>query len=379
MPVTASAVQETPTSSRPERIVNDFAIQVATVNGSGSQTANLVLLRSIFQMGVPVSGKNMFPSNIAGLPTWYTIRANKDGYVGRKKEIDFLVAMNPETAKEDVLTLEPGAAVLYDEPLKLNTLRTDLVFYPVPFDKLVAEVCKDAKLRRLVKNMIYDGVLSRLLNIELRQMEHALKKQLGKKAKAVELNMGALTAGFAYAEERLPKQDPYWIEPMNKTAGMILVEGNAAAALGCMMAGVTVVAWYPITPSSSLPETLIGYMKKYRTDKETGKATYAIVQAEDEIASIGMVIGAGWAGARAMTSTSGPGISLMSEFAGLAYYAEIPGVVFDIQRVGPSTGLPTRTAQGDILFAAVNSHGDTRHPLLLPASIEECYSMAMDA
>jgi len=362
-----------------DRIVNDFSIQVATVNGSGSQTANLVLLRSMFQMGVPVSGKNMFPSNIAGLPTWYTIRANKQAYVGRKKEIDFLVAMNVETGREDVLSLEPGAAVLYDEPLKLNALRSDLIFYPVPFDKLVAEVCKDAKLRRLVKNMIYDGVLSKLLGIELAQMEHALRKQLGKKAKAVELNLGALQAGFTFTEQNLTKQDPYWVERMDKTAGMILVEGNAAAALGCMMAGVTVVAWYPITPSSSLPETLISYMKKYRIDRETGKATFAIVQAEDEIASIGMVIGAGWAGARAMTSTSGPGISLMSEFAGLAYYAEVPGVVFDIQRVGPSTGLPTRTAQGDILKAALLSHGDTKHILLIPASVEECYTMAMDA
>ena len=373
------AVQEAAVPSATVRVVNDFSIQVATVNGSGSQTANLVLLRSIFQSGVPVSGKNMFPSNIAGLPTWYTIRANKDGYIGRKKETDFLVAMNAETAKEDVLSLEPGAAVLYDEPLKLNALRNDLVFYPVPFDKLVADVCKDAKLRRLVKNMIYDGVLSRLLNIELRQMEHALKKQMGKKAKAVELNMGALNAGFAFAEKNLTKGDPYWIEPMDKTSGMILIEGNAAAALGCMMAGVTVVAWYPITPSSSLPETLIGYMRKYRMDKETGKATFAIVQAEDEIASIGMVIGAGWAGARAMTSTAGPGISLMSEFTGLAYYAEVPGVIFDIQRVGPSTGLPTRTAQGDIITTGLLSHGDTRHIMLIPSSVEECYTMAMDA
>ncbi len=361
------------------RVVNDFSIQVATVNGSGSQTANLVLLRSLFQMGIPVSGKNMFPSNIAGLPTWYTIRANKHGYVARKKEVDFLVAMNPETAREDVLSLEPGTAVVYDEPLKLSGLRSDLVFYPVPFDRIVAEVCKDAKLRRLVKNMIYDGVLSKLLNIDLAQMVHALKRQLGKKQKAIDLNMGALDAGFAFAEQHLPKQDPYWAEPMDKTAGMILVEGNAAAALGCMMAGVTVVAWYPITPSSSLPESLIGYLKKYRKDPETGKATYAVVQAEDEIASIGMVVGAGWAGARAMTSTSGPGISLMAEFAGLAYYAEVPGVVFDIQRVGPSTGLPTRTAQGDLLSTAVLSHGDTRQIMLIPSSVEECYTMAMDA
>ena len=361
------------------RIVNDFSIQVATVNGSGSQTANLVLLRSIFQMGVPVSGKNLFPSNIAGLPTWYTIRANKDGYVARKKEIDFLVAMNAETAREDVLALGPGAAVLYDEPLKLNAVRDDLIFYPVPFDKIVAEVCKDAKLRRLVKNMIYDGVLSQLLEIDLGQMEHALRRQMGKKLKAIELNLAALEAGKKFAAEHLTKQDPYVVAPLNKTQGQILMEGNAAGALGCMMAGVTVVAWYPITPSSSLPETLIGYMKKYRMDKASGKATFAIVQAEDEIAAVGMVLGAGWAGARSMTSTSGPGISLMGEFTGLSYYAEVPGVVFDIQRVGPSTGLPTRTAQGDILTVAMLSHGDTKQIMLLPATIEECYTMSMDA
>ncbi|MGE5837566.1 MAG: 2-oxoacid:acceptor oxidoreductase subunit alpha [Acidobacteriota bacterium] len=360
-------------------VVNDFSIQVATVNGSGSQTANLVLLRSIFQMGVPVSGKNLFPSNIAGLPTWYTIRANHRGYVSRKKEIDFLVAMNPETAREDVLSLEPGRAVVYDEPLKLDALRSDLVFYPVPFDKIVAAVCPDAKLRRLVKNMIYDGILAHLLSIDLKEMEIALGRQLGKKPKAMQLNMGALEAGAKYAAEHLGKRDPYRLERMNQTAGQILVDGNAAAAMGCMFAGVTVVAWYPITPSSSLPETLIDYMRKYRMDKETGKATFAIVQAEDEIAALGMVLGATWAGARAMTSTSGPGISLMSEFAGLAYYSEVPAVVFDIQRIGPSTGLPTRTSQGDLLFVALHSHGDTRHVMLLPASVQECYEMAMEA
>jgi len=378
MAPTDLSVQEQRPPAHKQQVVNDFSIQVATVNGSGSQTANLVLLRSILLMGVPVSGKNMFPSNIAGLPTWYTIRASKDGYVGRKKEVDFLVAMNAETAKEDVLTLEPGAAVVYDEPLKLNTLRTDLVFYPVPFDKLVAPVCPDAKLRRLVRNMIYDGILAKLLGIDLSLMEKALGKQLGRKAKAVTLNAGALKAGFDYAEANLTKQDPFFIEPMNKTAGKILIEGNAAAAIGCMMAGVTVVAWYPITPSSSLCESLIGYMKKYRVDKD-GKATFAIVQAEDEIASLGMVIGASWAGARSMTATAGPGISLMGEFAGLAYYAETPAVIFDVQRVGPSTGLPTRTAQGDLLSAAFLSHGDTKHIMIFPCSVEESYTMAMEA
>jgi 2-oxoglutarate ferredoxin oxidoreductase subunit alpha len=361
------------------RVVNDFSIQVATVNGSGSQTANLVLLRSIFQMGVPVSGKNLFPSNIAGLPTWYTIRANHRGYISRKKEIDVLVAMNPETAKDDLMALEPGRAVVYDAPLGLDALRNDLIFYPVPFDKIVAEVCTEPKLRRLVKNMVYDGVLAHLLSIDLAEMQKALTRQLGRKPKALALNMAALEAGRAWAEQNLTKNDPYTIQPMTRTEDLILIEGNAAAAMGCLFAGVTVVAWYPITPSSSLPETLISYLKKYRVDKETGKATYAVVQAEDEIASLGMVIGASWAGARAMTSTSGPGISLMSEFAGLSYYAEVPAVVFDIQRVGPSTGLPTRTAQGDLLFAALNSHGDTKHPVLLPATVEECFEMSMDA
>ena len=362
-----------------QRAVNDFSIQVATVNGSGSQTANLILIRSIFQMGVPVSGKNLFPSNIAGLPTWYTIRANKDGYIGRKKEIDLVVTLNPETAREDALTLESGGALVYDEPLKLDAVRSDLTFYPVPFDKIVAGVCPDAKLRRLVRNMIYDGVLAHLLGIDMAEMERALNRQLGKKQKALALNQAALHAGYEHAQANFASNERLRVERMNATAGKILIEGNAAAAIGCMMAGVTVVAWYPITPSSSLCESLIDYLRKYRIDKETGKATFAVVQAEDEIAAIGMVLGAGWAGARAMTSTAGPGISLMSEFTGLGYYAEVPAVIFDIQRVGPSTGLPTRTAQGDILTTAVLSHGDTRHPLLLPASVVECYSMAMDA
>jgi len=379
MSPTDLAVQEQASSGKAQRVVNDFSIQIATVNGSGSQTANMVLLRSILLMGVPVSGKNMFPSNIAGLPTWYTIRASKRHYIARKKEVDFLVAMNPETAKEDVLTLEPGAAVVYDEALKLNTLRNDLVFYPVPFDTLVKPVCPDAKLRRLVRNMIYPGILAKLLGIDPVLMEKALGKQLGKKAKAVILNAAALKAGWDYAEATFTKQDPFTLEPMNETAGKILIEGNAAAAIGCMMAGVTVVAWYPITPSSSLCESLIAYMKKYRVDKETGKATFAIVQAEDEIASLGMVIGASWAGARSMTATAGPGISLMGEFAGLAYYAETPAVIFDVQRVGPSTGLPTRTAQGDLIQAAFLSHGDTKHIMLIPCSVEECYTMAQQA
>ncbi len=359
-------------------IVNDMSIQVATVNGSGSQSSNTVLLRSVFQMGVPVSGKNLFPSNIAGLPTWYTIRANRDGYIARKKEIDFLVAMNPETAKEDVLSLDPGAVVLFDEPLNLKSVRSDVIFYSVPFDKLVAQVCPEAKLRKLVKNMIYVGVVAQLLGIDMAEVEKALRKQFARKVKAAELNLAAARAGFDYAAASLTKSDPYQIQRMNKTTGKIIIDGNSAAALGCMFAGVTVVTWYPITPSSSLVETLIDYMKRFRIG-EDGKATFAIVQAEDELAAIGMVIGAAWAGARSMTATAGPGISLMSEFAGLAYYSEIPAVVWDIQRVGPSTGLPTRTSQGDILSTAVLSHGDTKHIMLFPSSVEECFTMAQDA
>lgn len=361
---------------RPEPIINDFSIQVATVNGSGSQTANNVLMRSIFQMGVPVSGKNLFPSNIAGLPTWFTIRASKYGWIGRKKEIDFLVAMNPETARDDVMGLEAGAAVVYDEPLKLNELRSDLYFYPVPFDKLTGPVCPEAKLRKLVRNMIYDGVLAHLLGIEMDQIQAALQKQFGaRKAKAVELNWNAVKAGKAFAEANLAKIDPYRIERMDCNRGKFIIEGNAASALGAMFAGVTVVAWYPITPSTSMVESLMGYMRRFRVDPATGKPTFAIVQAEDELAAIGMVIGAGWAGARAMTATSGPGLSLMSEFAGLAYYTEVPAVILNVQRVGPSTGLPTRTQQGDVLVSAVLSHGDTKHPLLFPSSPEECFSM----
>ena len=361
-----------------QRIVNDMSIQVATVNGSGSQSSNTVLLRSIFQMGVPVSGKNMFPSNIAGLPTWYTIRANKNGYIGRKKEIDFLVAMNPETATEDTMSLAPGASVLYDEPLALHKLRNDLIFYSVPYDKIVAPVCPEAKLRKLVKNMVYVGVVASLLTIDMTEVEKAIRKQFAKKAKAANLNLAAAQAGFDYAKANLEKRGVFYIERMDKTAGKIIIDGNSAAALGCMFAGCTVVTWYPITPSSSLVETMIEYMKEYRIGPD-GKATFAIVQAEDELAAIGMVIGAGWAGARSMTATAGPGISLMSEFAGLAYYVEVPGVIWDIQRVGPSTGLPTRTSQGDILSTAVLSHGDTKNIMLIPCSVEECFSMATDA
>ena len=358
-------------------MTNDVCLQVCTANGSGSQSSNTVLLRSLFQMGIPVSGKNLFPSNIAGLPTWYTIRASKDGYTARRKDIDLLVAMNPESARDDVAGLPPGAAVVYDAPLALEGSRSDLHFYPVAFDKVVEPITREARLRKLLRNMAYVGVVARLIGIEMAEVESAIGRVFGKKAKARDLNVAAARAGFDHAAV-LEKRDPHRVERMDANRGKIVVDGNAACALGALFAGVTVVAWYPITPSSSVVDSLVSYLDRYRRD-DAGKATYAVVQAEDELAALGMVMGAGWAGARAMTATSGPGISLMSELAGLGYYAEIPGVIFDVQRVGPSTGLPTRTAQGDVLSTALLSHGDTQQILLLPGSVEECFSLAVKA
>jgi 2-oxoglutarate/2-oxoacid ferredoxin oxidoreductase subunit alpha len=365
------------TIARP-RVVNDFSIIVATVNGSGSQSANSVLLKSIFGMGIPVSGKNLFPSNIAGLPTWFTIRASKDGYVARKREIDVLVSLNPETAREDMMSVQTGGAAIYEEHLNLKQYRDDVVCYPVPLDKITVSICPEAKLRKLVKNMVYVGAVAQLLGIDLTVVESGLRKQFAKKPKVFELNYGAVQAGFDYAKTTFTKQDPYFLERMNQTAGKIIIDGNAACGMGAVFAGVTVVAWYPITPSTSLVEATTDLLKKFRVTPE-GKATFAVVQAEDELAAIGMVLGAGWAGARAMTSTSGPGISLMGEFAGLGYYAEIPGVIFDVQRSGPSTGMPTRTQQSDLLSTAFLSHGDTKHVVLLPGSVKECFELAQAA
>ncbi|MDA1195063.1 MAG: 2-oxoacid:acceptor oxidoreductase subunit alpha [Planctomycetota bacterium] len=363
----------------PEPIVNRLSVQVATVNGSGSQTANSTLLRAIFQMGIPVSGKNLFPSNIAGLPTWFTIRANSEGYIARRKEIDVLVCMNAQTAREDVAGVPPGATVIFEESLNLAGLRDDVDFHGVPFAKIVRDVCPVVGLRRLVVNMIYVGVVAELIGIELQEIESALKKAFATKPKALDLNVDAVKAGLAWAQENITAKPRFQVRRMNKTAGKVLVDGNYAAAVGALFAGVTVAAWYPITPSSSLTESLIELAGKYRVDEKTGKNTIAIIQAEDELAAIGNVIGAAWAGARAMTSTSGPGISLMSEFIGLAYYAEVPAVIVNVQRTGPSTGLPTRTMQGDVMFCAYNSHGDTRHPCLYPANIEEAYTFTMQA
>jgi 2-oxoglutarate ferredoxin oxidoreductase subunit alpha len=360
------------------RVINDFSINVATVNGSGSQSANSVLLKSIFGMGVPVSGKNLFPSNIAGLPTWFIIRASKDGYVARKRAFEVLVSLNPDTARADVLALPTGGVAIYEENLDLRQYRDDIVFYPVPFDKITATICPEAKLRKLVKNMIYVGVVSQLLSIDLGVVESGLRKQFAKKQKVFDLNFGAVKTGFDYAQENFTKQDPFFIERMDGTAGKIIIDGNAACGMGAVFAGVTVVAWYPITPSTSVIEATADLLKKFRLTPD-GKATFAVVQAEDELAAIGMVLGAGWAGARSMTATSGPGISLMAEFSGLGYYAEIPGVIFDVQRSGPSTGMPTRTQQSDLLSVAFLSHGDTKHVVLLPGSVKECFELAYAA
>jgi len=375
--MTATAVLDEPVTGAAS-IVNDCTIHVATVNGSGSQSSNNVLMRSIFQMGVPVSGKNMFPSNIAGLPTWFTIRANKDGWIARKKEVDIMVCMNAATAREDVEALQPGAVCIYDAPLNCKGIRNDVTFFEVPFAKLAGELSQDSRLRKLLTNMVYVGIVAERLGIERDEIVNALGKQFKGKQKAIDLNVAAIDKGIEYARENLPKQHRWRIERMNATEGKIIIDGNAAAAVGAMFGGVTVVTWYPITPSSSLCESLIDYMKEHRIGPD-GKATFAIVQAEDELAAMGMVLGAGWAGARSLTSTSGPGISLMAEFAGLGYFAELPGVIWDIQRVGPSTGLPTRTAQGDIFEVYYLSHGDTQHIALIPSSVSECFDFAGEA
>lgn len=361
------------------RIVNDFSIQVATVNGSGSQSSNNVLMRSIFEMGVPVSGKNLFPSNIAGLPTWFTIRASKDSFLGRKKEVDLLVALNPDTAGEDIGALDPGRVVVYDDRLKLPSMRDDLIYYAVPFTELARELVEDSRLRRLVTNMVYVGSLAAILGIPLDVVDRSIQRWFKEKHKAVDLNIRASRAGARFVAENVVKRDPYHLEPMDRTSGKIIIDGNSAVALGAVFAGMTVTTWYPITPSTSIAESLAGFLDRFRRDPETGKATYAVIQAEDELAAIGMALGAGWAGARAMTATSGPGISLMAELAGFGYFSEIPCVIFDVQRVGPSTGLPTRTSQGDILSLHFLSHGDTKHLVLFPADMRECFEMSYQA
>ena len=360
--------------------INDLTFQAATVNGSGSQSANLVLTRAIFSMGIPVAPKNVFPSNIEGLPTWYQLRLSPEGYQARKGDPDVLVALNPATWQADLGGVRPGAAVIHEEAYAIAGGRDDVVYYPVPFAKLAKARIEHDALRKQLTNMLYVGVVAQLLGIPLEAIEHGVRRQFQTKPKAVALNMDAVRVGFDYATQNLVKRDRFQVAAMTgRVDGKILVEGNQAAALGALMGGVTVAAWYPITPSSSVCENLNVYADRFRVDPETGARRIAVIQAEDELAAVGMAIGAGWAGARAMTSTSGPGLSLMAEFAGLAYYAEIPVVIFDIQRVGPSTGLPTRTAQADIAFAYSLSHGDTGHIVLLPGTVAECYEFGAAA
>lgn len=361
-----------PATSR-QPVVNDFQIIVATVNGTGSQTANTVLIRALFRMGIPVTGKNIFPSNIQGLPTWFTIRLSKDSYIARREMSEILVAMNPDTLAEDIAELPPGGVCFYPSEWKLTERRGDVVYYPMPVNDLVNSADVPRNLRDYVANMVYVGAVAALLEIDLAEIEGALDFHFGGKTRPVELNMQLVRLAYDYAMDHLPKSDPYRVERMDGTRDLLLLDGNSAGALGAVFGGVSVVAWYPITPSTSLIDATREYLQDLRVDPDTGKATYAVIQAEDELAAIGMVLGAGWAGARAMTATSGPGISLMAEFAGLAYFAEIPAVIWDIQRVGPSTGLPTRTSQGDLLAAYLLGHGDTKHPVLLPADLNECF------
>jgi 2-oxoglutarate/2-oxoacid ferredoxin oxidoreductase subunit alpha len=360
-------------------IVNDFSITVGTANGSGSQTSNLTLLRALFKMGIPVSGKNLFPSNIQGLPTWYTIRVSKDGFLARREEHEVVVAMNPDTFAQDLAGLVPGGAFFYADDNKFPINREDIVAYPMPVKKLVKETDVPTGLKDYVANMVYVGVLAKMLGIDPDRIYQALEFHFKGKQRPIELNFGLIQKAFTWAGENLVKQDPYRIEAMDETRDYIMADGNTAAALGSIYGGVHFAAWYPITPASSLAESLVEHLPMLRKDPEGGKNTYAVVQAEDELAAVGMAIGAGWAGLRSMTSTSGPGLSLMGEYAGLAYYAEVPVVIWDVQRVGPSTGLPTRTAQGDLAMAAHMGHGDSQHVVLLPGSVTECFEFGWRA
>ncbi len=362
-------------------LLNELTIQAATVNGSGSQTANLVLTRAIFSMGIPVAPKNIFPSNIEGLPTWYQLRITPEAYMGRKDVVDILVAFNPATWQQDLQGVRPGGVVVHEEAYSTADTRTDLTYYPVPFAKLAKTRIESDALRKQLANMLYVGVLAGLLDIPWENIEHGVRRQFLAKPKAVDVNLAAIKVGLEHWQQNLEKKDSYRLQNMTGAVeGKVLVEGNQAAALGVIMGGATVGAWYPITPSSSLCEYVIAFAERFRSSGNgDGEKRISIVQAEDELAAVGMAIGAGWAGARAFTSTSGPGISLMAEFSGLAYYAEVPVVIFDIQRIGPSTGLPTRTSQADLGFVYTLSHGDTKHLVLLPGSVEECYEFGAAA
>jgi 2-oxoglutarate/2-oxoacid ferredoxin oxidoreductase subunit alpha len=366
-----------PTAGEP--IVNNFGITFCTVNGSGSATANNTLLRALFKMGIPVSGKNIFPSNIQGLPTWYTIRVNKDGWLARIEQADIIVAMNPATLQRDVASLVPGGVAFYADDIRVPITRTDIVAYPMPVKAMIKQAEVPQSLRDYVANMVYVGVVAQMLGIELEAVYQALDFHFKGKKTPIDSNFKVVKAAADWAAANLVKQDAYRIERMNATNGYILADGNTAAALGALYGGVQFVAWYPITPASSLAESVNQYLPELRKDPDTGKTTCVVVQAEDELAAIGMAVGAGWGGLRSMTSTAGPGFSLMTEYLGLAYFAEVPVVLWDVQRVGPSTGMPTRTAQGDITMAYFNSHGDKNFILLFPGSINECFEFGWKA
>jgi len=363
-------------------VINDFTINVATVNGSGSASSNTILARSVFRMGIPVAPKNYFPSNIAGLPTWFLIRVCEKGYKARSGTTEVVIALNPATAADDIAGLEPGGVLIIDEgmPQAKNVGRDDIAVFSVPMAKIAKDFAPDPRLRKLLANMVYVGVATHLMDLDLDVVMGTVADQFSNKEKVVELNQDVVKAGIAYAEENFDASlCPFKVETRDLIGDKLFIEGNTATALGCIMGGCTFVGWYPITPSSSVCEEVISLAAKFRVDPQTGVHRFAAVQAEDELASLGLVLGAGWAGARAMTATAGPGIALMGEFAGFGYYAEIPGVVFDIQRVGPSTGMPTRTQQGDIMLCRYLSHGDTEHILILPSGPEELYELSQQA
>ena len=359
-----------------DAIVNDFTINIATANGTGSQSANLILLQSLFNMGIEVSGKNLFPSNISGLPTWYIVRLSDAGYQAPGDRTHIQVLVNPATWEDDLAQLQPGSVVVWNSDAKKPMDREDVISYPVPMTKMARGV--NAKLARMITNVIYVGVLAEMLGIDETAVVEAIGKQFKGKASAIELNTTAFHLGRDHAREHLTKTDPYEVAARGSNKGRFFMEGNEAAALGALFGGVQMLAWYPITPSSSLAEGIIGWIPELRTNDD-GEATCAVVQAEDELAAAGMVIGAGWAGARGMTATSGPGISLMQEFIGLAYFAEIPSVFWDVNRVGPSTGLPTRTQQSDLQMLYEGGHGDTQHIVLIPGTVEECFEFGWRA
>lgn len=361
--------------------INDFAFKMATVNGTGSASANSLLMQAIFRMGIPVTGKNIFPSNIQGLPTFYEIRVSKDGYIARPADVDLVVALNPSTYANDVATVRPGGYLVYDSswPLEPELVREGITILGIPFGRMCVENFQGDRDRTLLRNIVYAGALAALLAIDMDIVGQMLIEKFSKKKKLLDSNNIAIRLGYDYAKANYECPLPFHLEKMNATSGSVIIDGNTAAGLGAVYAGATVGAWYPITPSTSLMEAFKGFCEKFRRDPETGLARFCIIQAEDELSAAGIAIGAGWAGARAFTNTAGPGISLMQEFIGLAYYTEIPAVFYDIQRTGPSTGMPTRTQQGDLLSLAYASHGDTKHIVIFPCNPEECFYMSATA